>query len=71
MIVLLLAVCLSGCGGYAMFDPSAAFTSPGKQADWTKGGSQAAVPEAADYETTETTAASSKPESTAQSSLFT
>jgi hypothetical protein len=72
LIVLLLAVCLSGCGGYAMFDPSAAFTTPGKQADWTKGGSQAAVPEAADYETTETTpAASSKPESTAQSSLFT
>jgi hypothetical protein len=72
LIVLLLAVCLSGCGGYAMFDPSAAFTSPGKQADWTKGGSQAAVPEAADYETTETTpAASSKSESTAQSSLFT
>ncbi len=72
LIVLLLAVCLSGCGGYALFDPSAAFTSPGKQADWTKGGSQAAVPEAADYETTETTpAASSKPESTAQSSLFT
>ncbi|HJY19506.1 MAG TPA: LysM peptidoglycan-binding domain-containing protein [Xanthobacteraceae bacterium] len=72
LIVLLLAVCLSGCGGYAMFDPSAAFTSPGKQADWAKGGGQAAVPEAADYETTETTpAASSKPESTAQSSLFT
>ncbi len=72
LIVLLLAVCLSGCGGYAMFDPSAAFTSPAKQADWTKGGSQAAVPEAADYETTATTpAASSKPESTAQSSLFT
>jgi hypothetical protein len=72
LIVLLLAVCLSGCGGYAMFDPSAAFTTPGKQADWTKGGGQAAVPEAADYETTETTpAASSKPESTAQSSLFT
>jgi LysM domain-containing protein len=72
LIALLLAVCLSGCGGYAMFDPSAAFTSPGKQADWTKGGSQAAVPEAADYETTETTpATSSKPESTAQSSLFT
>ncbi|MGB6173376.1 MAG: LysM peptidoglycan-binding domain-containing protein [Xanthobacteraceae bacterium] len=72
MIVLLLAVCLSGCGGYAMFDPSAAFTSPGKQADWTKGASQAAVPETADYETTATTpAASSEPESTAQSSLFT
>ncbi len=72
LIVLLLAVCLSGCGGYAMFDPSAAFTSPGKQADWTKGASQAAVPETADYETTATTpAASSKPESTAQSSLFT
>lgn len=72
LIVLLLAVCLSGCGGYAMFDPSAAFTSPGKQADWTKGASQAAVPETADYDTTATTpAASSEPESTAQSSLFT
>ncbi|MFZ3225680.1 MAG: LysM domain-containing protein [Xanthobacteraceae bacterium] len=69
---MLLAVCLSGCGGYAMFDPSAAFTSPGKQADWTKGASQAAVPETADYDTTATTpAASSEPESTAQSSLFT
>ncbi|MFZ0779257.1 MAG: LysM domain-containing protein, partial [Xanthobacteraceae bacterium] len=54
------------------FDPSAAFTSPGKQADWTKGASQAAVPETADYDTTATTpAASSEPESTAQSSLFT
>ena len=72
LIVLLLAVCLSGCGSYGMYDPSAAFTSPGKQADLTNGGSQGAVPEAADYETTETTpAASSKAESTAQSSLFT
>ena len=71
LIVLLLAVCLSGCGGYAMFDPSAAFTSPGKQADWMKSGGQSAAAEPADYETTDTTVASSKPESTAQSSLFT
>ncbi len=71
LIVLLLAVCLNGCGGYAMFDPSAAFTSPGKQADWMKSGGQSAAAEPADYETTDTMVASSKPESTAQSSLFT
>jgi hypothetical protein len=71
LIVLLLAVCLSGCGGYAMFDPSVAFTSPVKQADWMKSGGQSAAAQSADYETTETTAASSKPEPTAQSSLFT
>ncbi len=70
--VLLLAACLTGCGGYAMFDPSAAFTSPVKQADWMKSGGQAPVAESADYETTATApAASNKTESTAQSSLFT
>ena len=51
-IVLLLAACLTGCGGYAMFDPSAAFTSPGKQADWMKGGGQASVVDASNVETT-------------------
>ncbi len=51
-IVLLLAACLTGCGGYAMIDPSAAFTSPGKQADWMKGDGQASVVDAANVETT-------------------
>jgi hypothetical protein len=70
-LVLLLAACLSGCGGYAMFDPIATFTSPVKQADWTKSGNQAAAAQPADYETTETTPVSStKPEAAAQSSLF-
>ncbi|HUI12139.1 MAG TPA: LysM domain-containing protein [Xanthobacteraceae bacterium] len=69
--VLLLAACLSGCGGYAMLDPSAAFTSPAKQADWMKNSGQASAAQVADYETTETTPASSnKTQSAAQSSLF-
>ncbi len=71
-IVLLLAACLTGCGGYAMFDPSAAFTSPGKQADWMKSDGQAPVAEAADFETTgSASAVSDKTESATQSSLFT
>lgn len=69
--VLLLAACLSGCGGYAMVDPIAAFTSPAKQADWMTNSGQASAGEPADYETTETTSASNKVQSTAQSSLFT
>jgi LysM repeat protein len=36
------AVCLAGCGGYTMFDPEASFTSPGKQAAWTKSDNSAA-----------------------------
>lgn len=71
---MLLAACLAGCGGYAMFDPSAAFTSPGRQTVWMKSGDQAPVAQAADYETTETTettpGAPNKPGSAAQSSLF-
>jgi hypothetical protein len=70
-LVLLLAACLSGCGGYAMFDPISAFTSPAKQADWMKSGGPAAAEEPADYETTETTSSSNRAPSPAQSSLFT
>jgi LysM domain len=71
ILALLLAACLGGCGGYAMLDPSTAFTSPSKQTDWTKSSGQAPGAEAADYETTATTpGASNKPGSTAQSSLF-
>ncbi len=71
IVVLLLTAWLGGCGSYAMLDPSAAFTSPGKQTDWTKSGGQAPAAQAADYETTETTPAPlNRPVSTAQSSLF-
>ena len=39
--VLLVAACLTGCGSYTMFDPSAsAFTSSGKQAAFTKTSSE-------------------------------
>jgi LysM domain-containing protein len=71
-IVLLLAACLTGCGGYAMIDPSAAFTSPGKQADWMKGDGQASVVDTANVETTASApAAPGKPDSAVASSLFT
>ena len=71
--VLLLAACLTGCGGYAMFDPdtTAAFTSPGKQADWMKGGARTSVSGASDPETTGSTpAAADKTGTAALSSLF-
>ena len=71
-IVLLLAACLTGCGGYAMIDPSAAFTSPGKQADWMKGDGQASVVDASNVETTASApAAPGKPISVGTNSLFT
>jgi pimeloyl-ACP methyl ester carboxylesterase len=71
-IVLLLAACLTGCGGYAMLDPGAAFTSPGKQADWMKSDGQASAAATADSETTgSTAAASNKTDSAALDSLFT
>jgi fermentation-respiration switch protein FrsA (DUF1100 family) len=38
IVVLSLTVCLGGCGGFAMFDPSAAFTSSDKQPAWTGSG---------------------------------
>jgi len=72
-VVLLLAACLSGCGGYAMFDPdtTTAFTSSGRQADWMKSDGQAQVSEAADTQSTgSTSAASNKTNSPALSSLF-
>lgn len=44
VVVFLLAAWLGGCGGYAMLDPSAAFTSGDQQAAWTKGAGPAAAP---------------------------
>jgi len=38
IVVLLVAAWLGGCGGYAILDPSAAFTSADKQPAWTGGG---------------------------------
>ncbi len=73
IVVLLLAACLTGCGGYGMFDPdtTAAFTSPGKQADWMKGGARTSVFDASDPETTGSTpAAPDKTGTAALSSLF-
>ncbi|MFY9694718.1 MAG: LysM peptidoglycan-binding domain-containing protein [Xanthobacteraceae bacterium] len=69
--VLLLAACLAGCGSYAMVDPSAAFTSPAKQADWMKSGGQAPVAQTADYETADTASVSNRADTSTQSSLFT
>ncbi len=42
IVVLLLTAWLGGCGSYAMFDPSAAFTSGNKQAAWTGNGNGSA-----------------------------
>ena len=39
-VVVLLTAWLGGCGGYAMFDPSAAFSSGGQQQAWIKGSGQ-------------------------------
>lgn len=68
---MLLAACLAGCGSYAMVDPSAAFTSPAKQADWMKSGGQAPVAQTADYETADTASVSNRADTSTQSSLFT
>ncbi len=68
---MLLAACLAGCGSYAMVDPSAAFTSPAKQADWMKSGGQAPVAQTADYETADTASVSNRADTATQSSLFT
>jgi hypothetical protein len=71
-IVLLFAACLTGCGGYAMLDPGAAFTSPAKQADWMKSDGQASAADTADSETTgSTTAASNKTDPASPASLLT
>ncbi|MGB7037961.1 MAG: LysM peptidoglycan-binding domain-containing protein [Xanthobacteraceae bacterium] len=42
IVVLLLTAWLGGCGSYAMFDPSTAFTSGNKQAAWTGNGNGSA-----------------------------
>jgi hypothetical protein len=67
--VFLIAACLSGCGGYGMFDPDAmsSYTSSGKQAGWQKNADQ--VSSAADSETT-SSAATDKTNATALNSLF-
>lgn len=72
-VFLLLAACLSGCGGYAMFDPgvSAAFGSSGDRADWTKGISQASASNASGPQTTATASATAGGKDAAElSSLF-
>jgi len=74
LVVLLLAACLTGCGGYAVFDPdaTAAFTSSGRQADWLKSDGQPAASGAVDPEATgSTSAAANKMDSAALNSLFT
>jgi hypothetical protein len=52
--VLLIAACLTGCGGYAMFDPdmSAGYTQSAKQVAWLKGSDSP--------QTTDTTASTSQ-----------
>jgi hypothetical protein len=75
--VLLLAACLTGCGGYSMFesDTTTSFTSSGKQAEWMKGAGRSSAPDAATPETAGSTSASSpalsdKTDTAALSSLF-
>lgn len=48
IVVLSLAACLAGCGGFAMFDPSAAFTAGDKPTAWTGSGGQGAAAQPAD-----------------------
>jgi fermentation-respiration switch protein FrsA (DUF1100 family) len=61
--VLLIAACLTGCGGYTMFDPdTTAFTSSGKQATFTK--------TAAETSATDPDATGSTGDTTALNSLF-
>jgi hypothetical protein len=61
--VLLVATCLTGCGGYAMFDPetTGAFTSSGKQAAWLKGN---------DQNSTDADSGAAKSDTAAMTSLF-
>ena len=51
---MLLAACLTGCGGYAMFAPdtSSGFASSGKQADWMKGAGQSTASDPSNSEAT-------------------
>ncbi len=73
LIVLLLATALSGCGGYALFDPdtTASFGSSGKPPEWLKNvgqGSSTADTEA--VASAQPAAASAKSDSSALNSLF-
>ena len=71
LVVLLLAAWLSGCGGYAMFDPGAAFTSGDKQADWLKSTGPAPASQSSDPSATGSTVApADKTDAAALSSLF-
>lgn len=65
IVVLSLTACLAGCGGFAMFDPSAAFTSGDKQAAWTGSGGQGMAAQTADA-----TGAADKSGGAQQNSLF-
>ena len=72
-VLLLVAACLSGCGGYAMFDPglSAAFGSSGDRPDWTKGNSQASMSNASGPQATGSASAPAGGKDAAElSSLF-
>jgi LysM domain len=74
LAVLLLAACLAGCGGYAMFDPEStgSFTASGRHADWMKGDSQAAAADATNPQANGSNpAGSNQTESVASASLFT
>ncbi len=54
IVVLLLAACLTGCGGYAMFAPdsTAGFNTPGQQAGSMKGAGQSTAPDSSNSDTT-------------------
>ncbi|MFZ0606866.1 MAG: LysM peptidoglycan-binding domain-containing protein [Xanthobacteraceae bacterium] len=69
IVVLLLTAWLGGCGSYAMFDPSAAFTSGNKQAAWT-GSGHGSANEAPDPDATASAAAAAATDGGARNSLF-
>ncbi len=52
IVVLLLAAGLAGCGGYAMVDPSASFTTPSKQTEWIKGAGPTSAADTSDPQST-------------------
>ena len=71
IVVLLFAAWLGGCGGYAMVDPSASFTAPGKQAEWINGAGSTAAADTPDPQTTGSTSApTEKTDTAALNSLF-
>jgi len=71
LVVLLLAVLLAGCGGYAMLDPGAPFNSSGKQAEWmNETGGQSSAPDPSGPATTGSTAQTDKSDAATLNSLF-